>query len=163
MSKSIVVGVMGGASATEASWQAAYRLGTLIAEQGWILLNGGRNVGIMEASAKGAHDAGGITVGISPDETDQAVSPFMQVPILTGMGRARNCINVLSSRIVVACPGGPGTLSEIALALKYRRPVILLDCDIGGLFGKYKKRGQLTQAKTPDDAIGRIRAYLKLS
>jgi hypothetical protein len=161
MGKSIIVGVMGGASATEASWQAAYRLGTLIAEQGWVLLNGGRNVGIMAASAKGAHDAGGITVGISPDETDQQISPFIRIPILTGMGSARNCINVLSSQVVVACPGGAGTLSEIALALKHRRQVILMACDVGGLFSRYVRRGQLTQAKTPDETIVRIRAYLE--
>jgi uncharacterized protein (TIGR00725 family) len=163
MGKSIIVGVMGGASATEASWQAAYRLGALIAERGWILLNGGRNVGIMEASAKGAHDAGGITVGISPDETDQQVSPFIRIPILTGMGSARNCINVLSSHIVVACPGGPGTLSEIALALKYRRQVILMACDVGELFGKYVRRGQLIRTETPEETVERIGAYVNIS
>lgn len=109
---------MGGGTATVEDTEAAYHLGSMIAENGWILLNGGRGVGIMEASARGARDRGGITVGILPDDNDDRVSEHIEIPILTGMGSARNCINVLSSHFIVACPGQAGTLSEIALALK---------------------------------------------
>ena len=161
MSKYIVIGVMGGGSTSPESWQEAYRLGSLIADQGWILLNGGRNVGIMEASAKGACDSGGITVGILPDETDRQASAYVQIPILTGMGSARNCINVLSSRVVVACQGGAGTFSEIALALKYQRHVILMNCDVGGLFGGYVDNGLLQTAGSPEETITRIKSILK--
>ena len=161
MSNSIVIGVMGGGSTSPDSWQEAYRLGSLIADQGWILLNGGRNVGIMEASAKGAHDSGGVTVGILPDETDRQASEYIQIPILTGMGSARNCINVLSSRVVVACQGGAGTFSEIALALKYQRHVILMNCDVGGVFGKYVEKGLLLTASSPEEAVARIQSILQ--
>jgi uncharacterized protein (TIGR00725 family) len=112
--------------------------------------------GIMEASAKGASDNGGITIGILPDDHPHRASAFIQIPILTGMGNARNCINVLSSHVVVACPGGAGTLSEIALALKNERPVILMNFDLPHLFADYRQRGLLVSAETPQEVIERI-------
>ena len=156
MRKPCIVGVMGGGSATTNDKEAAYRLGWSIAEQGWILLNGGRNAGIMEASAKGASDNGGITIGILPDDHAHQVSAFVQIPILTGMGNARNCINVLSSQVVVACRGGAGTLSEIALALKNERPVILMNFDLPQLFANYRQRGLLVSVETPEEVIEQI-------
>jgi uncharacterized protein (TIGR00725 family) len=151
---------MGGGSASEKALAGAYRLGALIAREGWILLNGGRNAGIMDASARGARDQGGITLGILPDESLERCSPAIDIPVVTGMGSARNCINVLTSRIVVACPGGAGTLSEIALALKYGRPVILLDFDVGGAFDRYRRLGLLSTADTPEAAIARVKDLL---
>ena len=95
MNKSLIIGIMGGGKATGEDEKAAYRLGSMIAKQGWILLNGGRNAGIMEASAKGAFDHGGLTVGILPDDNCDRVSKYIKIPIITGMVKARNCINVL--------------------------------------------------------------------
>ena len=158
MDKPIIVGVMGGGSATAQDTEAAYRLGWSIAAQGWILLNGGRNAGIMEASAKGASDNGGITIGILPDDHPHQASAFIQIPILTGMGNARNCINVLSSHVVVACPGGAGTISEIALALKNERPVILMNFDLPHLFADYRQRGLLASVETPQEVIEKIQS-----
>jgi uncharacterized protein (TIGR00725 family) len=155
--RSLIIGVMGGGTATAEDSEAAYRLGTLIAENGWILLNGGRDVGIMEASSRGAKDRGGITVGILPDDNERSVSKYIEIPILTGMGSARNCINVLSSHFVVACPGQAGTLSEIALALKCGKPVILLNFDIGNAFDLYRRQGLLRDAGTPEEAIDIIK------
>ncbi len=161
MNKSIIIGVMGGGKASPKDTNAAYRLGGLIAEQGWILLNGGRNTGIMDASAKGAKDHGGLTVGILPDDNPGRASKYIDIPVITGMGSARNCINVLTSHIVVACPGGAGTLSEIALALKFNKVVILMDFDVGKLFESYIKpnikQGTLVYTKTPEEVI----AYCK--
>ncbi|GBC60082.1 TIGR00725 family protein [Desulfonema ishimotonii] len=158
MKRAFIVGVMGGGSAPEKDLRAARRLGRLIASQGWVLLNGGRNAGIMEASARGACEAGGVTLGILPDASDHQVSEYIQIPVLTGMGSARNSINVLSSHVVVACPGGTGTLSEIALALKAGRPVILMGFDAERIFDAHAKAGQLHYAETPEDAIERIKA-----
>ena len=141
--------------------KAAYRLGNLIAEQGWILLNGGRNAGIMAASAKGARENGGLTVGILPDDNPHSASPFIQIPILTGMGNARNCINVLSSHAVVACQGGTGTISEVALALKSGRPVILMNFNIQDIFKHYLKKKMLFWAKTPEEVIATIKKIFK--
>jgi uncharacterized protein (TIGR00725 family) len=156
MQNSLIVGVMGGGSVDKETAQNAYQLGVLIASRGWILLNGGRNAGVMAASAKGAAENGGITVGVLPDETIGGASPFIQIPILTGMGNARNCINVLSSHVVVACAGGTGTISEIALALKSGRPVILLNFKIKEIFDRYLEDGRLFSVKTPEAVITQI-------
>ena len=156
MENQLIIGVMGGGSASAPDIQAAYQLGALIAKQGWLLLNGGRNAGIMEASAKGAKDHGGITIGILPDDTAHQASRYIQIPILTGMGDARNYINVLTSRVVVACPGGTGTISEIALALKNNRPVVLMNFDTGGIFDGYRSKGLLFAVKTPEEVIKKI-------
>ncbi|MCU0613613.1 MAG: TIGR00725 family protein [Desulfobacterales bacterium] len=160
MKKKIIIGVMGGGKALPAQELKAYHLGRLIALHGWILLNGGRNSGIMEASAKGAFENGGLTVGILPDDHDNRKSAYISIPIVTGMGSARNCINVLSSHVVVACPGGAGTLSEIALALKYGKKVILFDFDPGTGFDDYRKKGELVFVKTPEEAIEAIKTIL---
>jgi uncharacterized protein (TIGR00725 family) len=100
----------------------------------------------------------GITVGILPDNTTHRASRHIQIPILTGMGDARNYINVLTSSIVVACPGGTGTISEIALALKNNKQVILLNFDTGIIFDSYRRRGLLFSAKTPDEVIEKIKS-----
>lgn len=122
-----IIGVMGpGEGATNQEMQAAYQLGRLIAEAGWILLTGGRNSGVMDAASRGAKSAGGLTVGILPSSDRRDLSEAVDIPILTGMGSARNPINVLSSQVVIACGMGAGTASEVALALKAGKPVILL-------------------------------------
>jgi hypothetical protein len=76
------------------------------------------------------------------------------------MGSARNMINVLSSRIVVACPGGAGTISEVALALKHGKQVISLNFDLETIFPTAVESGQLTLAHSPDEVIGLIRQAL---
>lgn len=118
---------MGPAVATKAQVDTAYQLGRAIAQEGWVLLTGGRNVGVMDAACRGAKSANGLTVGILPTETVDGLSSAVDVPIVTGLGSARNNLNVLSSQVVVACGMGAGTASEVALALKAKRPVILLE------------------------------------
>ena len=85
----------------------------------------------------------------------------IQIPICTGMGSARNCINVLSSDVVVACPGGAGTLSEIALALKHGRTVITMGFDSGGAFSTYVGEGALIESNTPEEVVGLIRSLIE--
>ena len=160
MKRSVIIGVMGGGSAPEKDLRAAYDLGGQIAEQGWTLLNGGRNAGIMAASAKGASERGGVTVGILPDADPSASAPHIQIPICTGMGSARNIINALSSYVVVACPGGTGTISEIALALKHGKTVITMGFPTGELFASYRKQGRLIEVLTPDEVIEKIKNIL---
>jgi uncharacterized protein (TIGR00725 family) len=65
-------------------------------------------------------EAGGLTLGVLPVESERGGYPnrWVAIPIYTGAGMARNAINVLSADLCVAIGGGPGTLSEIALALK---------------------------------------------
>ncbi len=159
--KMLIVGVMGGRNVSAEDRDLAYSLGRLIARQGWILLNGGRKAGIMDASAKGAFEEGGLTLGILPDDHYDQMSDYIRIPVLTGMGSARNAINVLSSHVVVACPGGTGTVSEVALALKNRRPVILFRFGMGHLFDEYEKKGLLFHADTPEQVISLIRKIVE--
>jgi hypothetical protein len=149
-----VIGVMGGSRATEKVAAMAHELGALIAQRGWVLLNGGRNAGVMAASAAGAKAAGGTVVGVLPDATRHRASPDLDYVILTGMGDARNVINVLSSDVVIACPGRAGTLSEVMLALNHEKPVILLGgFDPGPEVDQYRKSGLLREAASPLDAV----------
>lgn len=148
-----VVGVMGGSKANRKVEAMARDLGRLIAERGWILLNGGRNCGVMAASAAGAKEAGGFVIGILPDTTRTKAVPDLDVAILTGLGDGRNLLNVLSSDVVIACPGALGTLSEVVLALKHDKRVILLGFDLGLEFAKFRKRGLLTTVATPEEAV----------
>ena len=94
MKRPLVVGVMGGGQVDEAVRTMAYRLGALIAESGWVLLNGGRSAGVMDASAQGAADNGGLTVGILPDETTVQASKhivFPSVPAWAAPATASMC------------------------------------------------------------------------
>jgi uncharacterized protein (TIGR00725 family) len=116
-----------GEGATEQEQQLAYQLGRQIAQAGWILLTGGRNRGVMDAVCKGAKSANGLTVGILPSSDRHHLSKAVDIPIVTGMGSARNNINVLSSEVIVACGMGAGTASEVALAIKASKSVILLN------------------------------------
>lgn len=157
MKRPIIIGVMGGGGRIQdRDREDAYRLGALIARSGWVLLNGGRNSGIMAASAQGAAASGGLTVGILPDDNPAQADDHIQIPICTGMGSARNMINVLSSRIVVACPGGPGTISEVALALKHGKQVIALNFDLRTTFPAAFESGQLTLAHSPEEVTDLI-------
>ena len=153
---------MGGGKIVNAGdYEAARCLGGLIAEEGWILLNGGRASGIMEASARGAKENGGITIGILPGDNQEWASEYIDIPILTGIGFARNFINVLTSEVVVALPGKTGTISEIALALNIGKKVISLKFDLGPLFKKYEEEKQLIYAKQPEEVIDLIKRILK--
>jgi len=127
---------------------------------GWILLNGGRASGIMEASARGAKENGGLTIGILPGNDPAWASEYIDIPILTGIGFARNYINVLTSEVVVALPGRTGTISEIALALNIGKKVISLNFELGILFRKYEEAKQLIYAKQPEEVIRIIKKIL---
>lgn len=133
MARAPVVGVFGGGRVEASVEQRARRLGEAIAERGWVLLNGGRDAGVMRASAAGAREAEGLVVGVLPTrgEADPAasVAPGVDVAVFTGMGEARNVVNVASSDVAIALPGGAGTLSEAALAAKDGTPLVLLGWD----------------------------------
>ncbi|MGQ0649852.1 MAG: cytochrome [Gemmatimonadaceae bacterium] len=128
MARRSVIGVMGaGEGASLHDLALAEELGRLVAAQGWALLTGGRDAGVMRAASRGAKSvAGSLVIGVLPSESGPVASD-VDVAIFTGLGHARNAVNVLSSDVVVACGvGGPGTGSESALALKMGHPLILL-------------------------------------
>lgn len=159
-----IVGVIGAGRASKRDVDNARQLGELIAREGWVVLSGGRSAGVMEAVGEGAKRvAGSLTVGILPTagSNEGSVSEYVDIAIYTGMGNARNNINVLSSHVVVACgASGSGTVSEIALALKapVPRPVVLLTDDETAIaFFKNLGGAFVSIASTPVAAIEIIR------
>lgn len=160
--RKIIVGVMGpGSGASETDRKNAYTLGMLIAQEGWVLLTGGRNVGVMDAASRGAKAANGLIVGILPDDCDSGLSEAVDIAIITGMGSARNNINVLSSDVVIACGMGAGTASEVALALKANKPVVLLTGNRESqLFFQTLSNDNLFLAASPEAAIAFVKEAL---
>lgn len=119
------VAVVGAASATEDEYEIARALGAALARSGAVVVCGGRG-GVMEGAARGAHEAGGLTVGILPGTDASGANPWITLPLPTGMGEARNALVVRAAEAVVSVGGGWGTLSEIALARKMGRQVTTL-------------------------------------
>ena len=160
MTRRFIVGVMGpGEGADQEAVTFARRLGGLIAEEGWVVLSGGRDVGVMHAVNEGAKQVdGSLTIGILPAAQSRA-SPYIDIVIVTDMHNARNNINVLSSDVVIACgKGGTGTTSEIALALKAGKTVILLGADPDACsFFRKLGRDHVYVAKSPSEAIEMVK------
>ncbi len=119
-----VLGVLGAGAATPDEESLAERVGATAARGGWVTLTGGGS-GVMAAASRGAVEAGGLTLAILPNAFAGGgyPNPWVHIPVFTGAGHARNAFNVLSASLCVAIGGGPGTLSEIALALKSSVPV----------------------------------------
>ncbi|HEX7136513.1 MAG TPA: hypothetical protein VF219_01630 [Vicinamibacterales bacterium] len=123
-----LVGVMGpGEAASPRDCSHAFEVGQAIAGHSWVLVTGGRDAGVMDAALRGARSAGGLTVGILPSSNLIGASNSVDIPIVTGLGQARNNINVLSCQLIFACGMGAGTASEVSLALKARRHVVLVE------------------------------------
>ena len=134
------IAVIGGSQASKEEVKLAEEVGRELAKQGATLVCGGLG-GIMEAACRGAQQEGGVTIGILPGKNRQEANPYVQIPIATGMGSARNVVIVKSAQAVIAIGGSYGTLSEIAHALQSGVPVIGLNT------WSLSKNGQ------PDDSI----------
>ena len=121
----VPIAVIGPRDASVAERQAAFAVGAGLADLGIVLLCGGKG-GVMEAACEGTASVGGISIGLLPDDEWQAANRFVTIPIATGIGVARNAIIARAGLALVAVGGGYGTLSEIALALQFARPVLTL-------------------------------------
>jgi uncharacterized protein (TIGR00725 family) len=122
-----MIGVVGSGDSEKNHDPLAMEVGSLIARHGAMMVCGGLS-GIMEAASRGAVQEGGNTIGILPGSDKEEANPHITFPIPTGLGVARNVLVVKTADALVALPGGPGTLSEIALALNIGKPVV----DLGG-------------------------------
>jgi len=161
--KKTIIGVIGpAAGATDKDMDNAFQLGRLIANEGWALLTGGRNAGVMDAASKGAKQANGLTIGILPTTEKGSISGSVDLPIITDMHNARNNIIVLTSDVLVACGMGPGTASEIALAIKANKVVIMLgDGREGKAFFKKLGGDNVIIAENTRNAIEIVRRMVK--
>jgi uncharacterized protein (TIGR00725 family) len=150
------VGVIGAGRASERHLNDARELGRLVAERGWVVLTGGRAAGVMAAACAGAKQVpGSLTLGVLPTSAG-GVDSNVDLAVFTGMGDARNAVNVLTSDALVACGvEGPGTASEVALALKAGKPVVLLAAGSQALaFYRNLQGGErVREASSPNDAL----------
>jgi uncharacterized protein (TIGR00725 family) len=144
------VAVVGGSTCTAEDAQVAEAVGRGLASRGATLVCGGLG-GIMEAACRGAKSAGGLTVGILPGDDRRSANPHVDVPVVTGMGHARNAIVVKTARAVIAIDGCYGTLSEIALALQNGIAVIGLGTWDFSLHGQAER--SVIQARDAEEAV----------
>ena len=147
-----IVGVVGASSASLALQKLALEVGKSIAQNGWILVNGGLG-GVMEASAQGASEAGGTVVGVVPGPFTKEANRYVTIPVATNMGHARNVILAHTADCLIAVGGEEGTLSEIALGLKLGKLVVGIETwEIPGV----------VPVKTPKEAIAKIQTHLTI-
>lgn len=156
-----VIGVMGPREARESDIKNAYELGKLIAENGWITLNGGMALGVMDAVSRGANENGGMTIGILPNNDPSTWSKHLDICIVTNMADARNAINAQSSDVLIAVGISAGTASEVAFAIREKKPVILLG-NIKESVAFFKKLDpDVRAAETAEEAIKIAKNMLK--
>jgi len=141
-----VIGVIGGAKVSEGIYQVAFRMGELIGERNYVLITGGLG-GVMEAASKGAKEKGGLVIGILPGNSGSSANRWVDVPIITGMGHARNVIIAQSADVLIAIDGSVGTQSEIAFGNIYKKKIIGIECNIPLPFEK---------VNSPEEAIKKV-------
>jgi uncharacterized protein (TIGR00725 family) len=125
-----LIAVIGSADADKTAMELAFETGREIIREGFSLLCGGLS-GVMEAASRGAlSEAGensGRIIGILPGTSKSDANPFIDIAIPTGVGYARNTIIACASDAVIAIAGGSGTLSEIAMAWQYGKPIVVIE------------------------------------
>jgi uncharacterized protein (TIGR00725 family) len=146
------IAVIGGSEPSAEETRLAYSVGRELANRGAILVCGGLG-GVMEAACKGAHSSGGITIGILPGDSRHAANPYVQIPIVTGIGYARNITVVKSAQAVIAIGGSYGTLSEISHALQSGIPVIGLNT--WSLSRNSQLDNSIILAQSPTEAVNK--------
>ena len=145
-----IIAVIGASVPTEDEYQAAYRVGQLLAERGALLICGGMG-GVMEAACRAAQMAGGVTIGLLPGSDPGDANAFVSIPIATGLGEMRNGLIVRACESAIAIGGGAGTLAEIALAVKAGKRVLGLTSFSIQIHGE--ETDFILHVKTPEEAV----------
>lgn len=148
--KNKFIAVIGGGNSSQQADELAEEVGREIAKQGAILVCGGLG-GVMEAACKGASREGGLTIGVLPGDNRLSANPYVQIPIVTGIGYARNVAVVKSAQAIIAIDGSYGTLSEIGHALQSGIPVIGLNTWSLSIDGQADN--SIIPADNPKDAV----------
>lgn len=138
--------------------ELAYKVGSLIAESGALLITGGLD-GVMEAASRGAKGNGGLVLAIIPFEKRSDANSYSDIVIPTGIGYARDFITALSGDAVIVIEGGAGTLREVAVAYQYGKPIIALRSSggtaekIAGTYIDKRETVFVQGADTPEEAV----------
>ena len=148
----MIISVIGGEGAPAQAVRLAEEVGQELAKRGVTVCCGGGG-GIMEAVCRGARGEGGHTIGIMPgsDASESPPNPWVEFPVFTGIGYARNSAVVLTGDAVIAIDGSYGTLSEMAYAMIHGVPLVGLDTwdfDYHGHDGD-----RIVHASNPRDAV----------
>ncbi len=124
----MIVSVIGGEDSSADALRLAEEVGRELGKRGVTVCCGGGG-GTMEAACRGARSAGGHTIGILPGHNASESPPnaFVEFPVFTGIGYARNSSVALTGDAVIAVDGSYGTLSEIAFAIIHGVPLVGLD------------------------------------
>lgn len=144
--KSKIIGVIGGGTCSPEIEAAAEEVGKYIALSGSILVCGGL-AGVMAAACRGAKKENGVTIGVLPGQDKSEANPYVDIPIVTGLSDARNVIIARTADALIAVDGEFGTLSEIAFALKFNKPVVGLET--------WDVSEKIIRAQTPREAVDR--------
>ena len=134
----------------EATLTAAYEVGQLIAREGAVLVTGG-TTGVMEAASRGAHEAGGLTIGVLPGTERGSANQYVDIALPTGLGTARNLIYTRGCDAVIMVGGGAGTLNEVTITYQAGRNVVVLE-GTGGWADRI--RASLVDGRYLDDRRG---------
>lgn len=148
--KKLFIAVIGGSECSPEEFCLAEEVGRELARRDVILICGGLG-GVMEAACKGARAKGGVTIGILPGDSRQSANSYVQIPVVTGLGTARNVIVVKSAQAIIAVDGGYGTLSEIGHAIQNGIPVIGLNT--WSLARNSQLDKSIIPAQTPAEAV----------
>ena len=152
------ISVIGGGAVSDEMFALAEDVGQEIAKRGAVVVCGGLE-GIMKAVCKGAYEAGGLTIGILPGATRAEANPYVQIPVVTGIGYARNVAVVRSGQAVIAIDGSYGTLTEIAYALQAGIPVVGLHTWTMAINRETDDR--IIRAESAADAVGKALDAIK--
>ncbi|MCU0611093.1 MAG: TIGR00725 family protein [Candidatus Eisenbacteria bacterium] len=147
----IQIAVIGASRPTPRGYQLAYEAGQLLASRGTVVLCGGLG-GVMEAACRGAHEAGGLAIGIVPGDRGDA-NPWADAVISPGMGYGRNWAIVSSADGVLAVEGQLGTLSELCLAAQLGLP-------LAGLSTWSMSELPIHHSETPEAAVSWLMGVL---
>jgi uncharacterized protein (TIGR00725 family) len=142
--RKVIIAVIGGSQPDKESLEIAEQVGKLIAQKNAILITGGMG-GIMLAASKGAHEANGLVIGILPGIDKNNANKYVDIPIVTGVGEARNSIITRTCDCAIAIDGSYGTLSEIAYCMIYKKVVIGINT--------WKIDAPIIEAKTAQEAV----------
>jgi hypothetical protein len=148
----MIISVIGGEDATADALHLAEEVGRRLGERGITLCCGGGG-GIMEAACRGVRSAGGHAIGILPghDASESPPNRWVEFPVFTGIGYARNSAVVLTGDAVIAIDGAYGTLSEIAFALIHSLPLVGLDTWDFAYRGHDHEK--IVRAASPEEAV----------